>query len=191
MGNWPSPNNDPTVSSVIGNVGGIANVWQPADATLTRPNNATPYASTNAIGSSTSVLWSWSNFFRANGGSAVLTGARLVAHLSGIATSEMGGVRLHLFNQSPSAAAGVVDQGTWNMLYADEAFKLGWIDFSSWQISGSGSDEIVSYGSPCVTNLQLIGAALSSKLFGVLEATGAFTPGASMLLNAYLAALLD
>src|SRR5580698_1825989 len=61
--------------SIIGNVGGTANVWQNADQTLTRPANTTAYAANGALGSATSIIFSFGDlvnfpsnpgFFRQN-----------------------------------------------------------------------------------------------------------------------------
>jgi hypothetical protein len=41
----------------VGQVGGLSNVWQAADQSLTRPGNTTAYAANNAIGSSGSALF--------------------------------------------------------------------------------------------------------------------------------------
>jgi hypothetical protein len=179
----------------IGQVGGISNVWQPADSALTRPANTTAYAANQAIGSSTTVLFKFSGLFRANGGSASLTGLRVVASLSGIAASNMGAVRAHLFNAAPSIAAGLVDQGTFNTLLADDLFKLGTVDFSTWNVGGGGSNLIESYGAPALSPLPIIGAQTPAPgardLYMILVATGAFTPASGQTIQAYASATLD
>lgn len=188
---YPQSADTPTHQSWAGQVGGAANVWQPADASIARPANTTAYAAHNAIGNASLTLFKFSNFFRAKGGSGILTGARLVANLAAIATSNMGAVRMHLFNAAPTVASGLVDQGAFMTLFADESAKLGWADFSSWSIGGTGSDTIESYGALPATPLPLIGAAQAADLYAVLEATGAFTPAASQVVLPYLAAMLD
>ncbi len=175
----------------IGQVGGVSNVWQSADASLTRPNNTTAYSANQAVGSSTSALFTFSGFFRAPGGSGLLTGLRLVASGSGIATTNMGAIRAHLFNASPTVASGLSDQGTFTTLVADDKLKLGVADFTSWTIGGTGSTLIESYGSLAFQPLPIIGAAGSLALFAVLEARGAFTPLAQSVTQIYASAALD
>ena len=179
----------------IGQVGGVSNVWQPADSALTRPANTTAYAANQALGSSTTALFKFSGFFRANGGSALLTGLRLVASLSGIAASNMGPIRAHLFNAAPSTAAGLVDQGTFNTLLADDLLKLGTADFSAWNLGGGGSNLIESYGAPALSPLPIIGAQTPAPgardLYLILVATGAFTPASGQTIQAYASATLD
>ncbi len=179
--------------SFIGNVGGVANVWQPADAALTRPNNTTAYAAGEAIGSAAAVVFSFTKFFRASGSSGLLTGARLIASVSGVAAANMGTIRGHLFNALPTAAlaTATADQTQFNTLLADDGGKLGVIDFSTWDIGGSGSNLIESYGTLEQNQLPLMAAAASQSLYLVLVANGAFTPAAAMELLPYLSALLD
>jgi hypothetical protein len=179
----------------IGQVGGLSNVWQLADSALTRPANTTAYAANQAIGSNTTALFKFSGFLRANGGSALLTGLRLVASLSGIAASNMGAIRAHLFNAAPSIANGLVDQGTFNTLLADDLFKLGTVDFSTWNIGGGGSNLIESYGAPALSPLPIIGAQTPAPgardLYVILVATGAFTPASGQTIQAYASATMD
>ena len=175
----------------LGQVGGVANVWQPADASLRRPGNTTAYAANQAVGSGQSALFKFTGFFRVFGSSALLTGLRLVASLPGIATTNMGAIRAHLFNGAPNIASGLVDQGTFNTLFADDALKLGTVDFSTWSIGGAGSDLIESYGTPSVSPLPIIAAQGVRDLYAVLVATGVFTPAAAQLILPYASATLD
>jgi len=175
----------------VGQVGGLSNVWQAADQSLTRPANTTAYAANNAIGSSSSTLFKFSGFFRARGGSALLTGLRVIASVSGIATSNMGVIRAHLFNASPTAANGLVDQGAFNTLFVDDVSKLGTADFSTWTIGGGGSNLIESYGAPALSPLPLVAAQGAMDLYAVLVATGAFAPAAAQVIHAYASATLD
>lgn len=201
---YPALSDTPTIQQFLGQVGGAANVYQPADASLTRPNNTTAYANHNAVGSGTAALFKFSNFFRVKGGSGLLRSARLIASVASIATSNMGAIRMHLFNAVPGAAQGpaagagsvLVDQGTFETLFADLASKVGWVDFATWSIGGTGSDTIESFGLLNSVALEqnphpVIAAANAADLYAVLEATGAFTPAASQIIIPYLSATLD
>lgn len=191
---FPSPNRDPTSSSIQGNVGGIASGWQAADASLARPNNATAYAANQTIGSSTAVLLTFTNFFRQKGSTGILIGARLIASVASIASTNMGAIRAHFYNAPPLLNYGsgaLVDQSTWQSMLADETGKLGWADFATWSIGGANSDTIESYGAFPVSDMAIGAAASSANLYAVLEATGAFTPAANQVIQLYASALLD
>ena len=196
MGIWPNPGQYPTVGNIGPSVGGISNVLQAADANLTRPNNTTAYSSGEAIGSSTSTLFSFSNFFRANGSTALLTGLRLVASGAGISTTNMGTVTGHLFNAPPAAAVesvqgALIDQATFNVMFADDAAKLGTVSFASWTSGGGGSDTVESYAVPILSPLPICAALASQSLYLVLVAAAAFTPLASQIIKPYASAVLD
>ncbi len=174
----------------IGNLGGEAKVWQAADAALTRPANTTAYAAHGGVGSSSSCIFKFTNFFRKNGNTGLLTGLRLMASGSGIGVSNMGSVRAHLYAASPSSPPSA-DQQTFNTLAANEAIKLGFVDFLQWNIGGSGSDMISSYGTPSITPLPIAAASGARDLYLVLEATAAFTPLSAAVIQAFASATLD
>lgn len=178
-----------------GNLGGMSNVWQAADATLTRPGNTTPYTTGMALGSAASTVFRFGTFFRQPAGSGLLTGARLVASVSGIGTANMGAITGHVFNATPSAAPAA-DQSQFPTLAADDAAKLGTISFSTWAIGGTGSNLIESYGVLSLSPLPVIAAPITNsvtpqELFVVLMAAGGWTPVSAAILNLYLAAVLD
>jgi hypothetical protein len=194
---FPLSTDTPTVQQFNGQLGGAANVWQAADAALTRPNNTTAYAANGALGSASSAVFRFGAFFRVAGSSGLLTGARLIASVTGIATSNMGSITVHLFNASPAAAiaaaAGglLADQSTFNTMLADDSAKLGTISFSTWAIGGGTSNLIESYGSPALAPLPIMAARGAQELYAVPVATAAFTPAALQEIQLYLAAVLD
>jgi len=157
----------------ITNFGGKATVWQTADQNLTRPANTTAYAAAGiGIGSSSSIVYSFTNFFWQPGSSGILTGLRMVCNAPGITTSNMGAVTAHLYLGSPSAAIGVSDQQAFPTLIVDDALKLGYVTFSAtnWVQGGTGSNIIENYGQQIISTQHLIG----------LQASGA-TPGSGTL----------
>jgi hypothetical protein len=192
---YPRSYDTPSADQWAGQVGGASNVWQAADAALVRPANTTAYSAGEAIGSSTTVLIKFTGFFfRARGGSALLTGLRLVAQGSGIAVTNMGAVSAHLYTAPPASAlaTATADQTQYNTMYADDTLKLGRVDFATWNIGGgSGSDTIESYGAAAVSPLPLIAGQAAQDLYMVLAATGAFTPLSAQLIGAYAAAVMD
>jgi hypothetical protein len=186
---WPSGNM--AAGNFIGQVGGVATVWQPCDANLTRPSNTTAYAAGEGMGSSASIVFSFTNFFRAPGSSALLTGLRFVMNASGILTSNAGAVLAHLYQGSPSAASGLVDQSAYPTLIADDALKLGMINFTTWYQGGTGSNIIESYGSPLLAQQPVIAAPGLQTLYAVLVANGAFTPVSAAVLSLYASSIND
>lgn len=198
MGKFPSDQSYSSSEHFAGAFGGLANVWTPADVSLTRPNNSTAYANNGLIGSSSAVLFKWSSFFRCPGSSGLLTGMRLVASVASIATTNMGAISAHLFNAVPAAALGpnnfasAVDQGTFNFMAADNgAKKLGVVTFATWNGGGAGSDATDSYGTPLLCPQPIIADPLATDLYCLLVATGAFTPIANAIITPYVAAVLD
>lgn len=176
---------------IIGQAGGMSTGWVAADASLTRPANTTAYATNGALGSSGATLFKWTGLFRKKGSSGLLVGMRLSASVASIATSNMGGVRAHMWNAQP-ATLPAADQSTFNLLVADNgAAKLGTVDFSAWNTGGGSSDMIESFGSPALTPLPLIAGAAAQELFVVFVATGAFTPIASSILTPFVNVVLD
>jgi len=187
-------------SGNVTNVGGFSNVWQNADQTLTRPANTTSYAAGGALGSSTSIIFSFGDlvnypsappFFKQVNSSALLTGLRLSCSLSGIATTAMGSVTAHLYQTAPSAATSLVDQSQYPTLQADSPIKLGIVQFSSWYIGGTGSDIIESYGSPVLSQQPIIAASTTQSMFVVCVANAAFTPASAAILHLHAAYVGD
>lgn len=185
---WP-----PQGAPILGNVGGVANVWQAADQTLTRPANTTAYAANQALGSSSSVVFSFGDqvnypssvpFFRHVGSSAFLTGLRLSVSLaSGVTSLVMGTVLAHVYQAAPSAATAgpLADQGVYPTLQADAPIDLGLVLFTTWFVGGTGSDYMTSYGAPVLSQQPVIATVDAQSLFVVCTAQAAFTPLASMI----------
>lgn len=172
----------PPLSTTINKPSLSSRAWKSPDQSLTRPANATAYAAHAALGSASSSLFKFTGFFgKANMG-AKLTGMRLVAAVAGIAITDMGAVRAHLFNAAP--AADVADAAAFAMKFADVGKSLGYVDFAAdkWQTGGAGSDMIENYGVPVVENLPLFAAGNSQDLYVVLEAVSGFTPKASTVI---------
>lgn len=176
----------------VDTAGGVANVWQASDATLTRPANTTAYASGGAIGSNLSAIFKFTGVFRQVSNTGLLTGLRLVASGASIATTNMGAITGHLFNASPSGAGGFFyDQLQFPTLLADDALKLGTVSFSTWNVGGTGSNLIESYGSPAIQPLPMYAAAAAKDLYLVLVASAAFTPLSAQVIQPYVSIVLD
>jgi hypothetical protein len=155
------------------NVGGKATVWQPSDQILTRSNNTTAYAAGQAIGSTSACVFSFTNFCLYQSGSGLLIGARVGVNGSGIATTNMGSLLGYIYQASPTGAVGVTDGVAYPTLYADDAIYLGTLSFTTWNIGGSGSDTIYSYGSPLISQQHIIGPTNNRNAYMVLVASAA------------------
>jgi len=179
----------PTSSSTV-TTGGNGTVVG-ADATITRPNNATPYTAHKAIGSASVVLFTFTNFFRVAGGTGVFAGSRLQISTAGTPIVVPSGIqiRAHLFNSVPTLPAG--DQSPLLTLDANADKRLGTIDFTSWQVGDTDSDLILSHGIPNLSPWELKAATGSRNLYAVLEASVGFIPPASGKFRLYLGAVLD
>ena len=181
----------------ITNFGGKATVWQAADQTLTRPANTTAYAAGNAIGSSSSVVFSFTNFFWQPGSSGILTGLRWVVNGSGIGSSNVGSTYAHLYLSSPTAAAGLVDQSVYPLKIADDALKLGTVLLNTTVTGGTGSDMVEVYGQQIISTQHLIGLQSSGAtpgsgtLYAVLVANSTPIPLASQVNYLYASGVMD
>lgn len=154
-----------------------SSAWAKADANLTRPGDATPYVLHGAIGAAAECRFVWTNFFEANGAHEVLTGLRLVFNLAAITVPAGAIVRAHLYNADPVAALSAnADKAVFKTMVANQASKLGFVDFNTFNIGGTGSDCIESYGVPVVSPLHLKAASAARDLYALLECVGAFTP---------------
>ncbi len=180
-----------STTTVIGDA--TARAWRAPDtpASLTRPNNATPYAAQKLIGSGAASLFKFTDFFRRKNSGGLLTSIKLVASVAGIVVADMGAVRAHLYNAAPAPVPGI-DQADFAMLAANAAKHIGAVDFgATWMGGGTGSDMIENYGSPVVSNMQITSALLTKDLYIVLVATAAFTPKAQAIITPYVSAAFD
>ena len=102
------------------------------------------------------------------------------------------GVDYRTFYQaSPAAASGLADQNAFPTNDADAAIKLGLVQFSTWYIGGTGSNEIESYGAPVLSQQPIIAGAASQNLYAVLVANSAFTPASAQTINLYASSVND
>jgi hypothetical protein len=145
---------------------------------FTRPNDTTAYASGDLVannttaGSVTPLSWdvhrSPSGSFRVN---------RVKVKKSGAVVTNAS-FRLHLYSTAPTVANG--DNGAWS---SSEAGYLGFIDVV---VDKAFTDGSAGHGAPVYTNVMQLSLKLpgtndtttSKKIYGLLEARGAYTPAA-------------
>lgn len=165
-----------------------AGIWQAADAALTRPGNATAYADKKAVGSSSSCLFTFSDFFRRKGASALLLGAKLEIYKSGGISVPSGfAVRAWLYAGAPSSPPAS-DQADFLLNHANAAVRLGYLDFSTAVSGASGSDCYEAYAEPTLPRT-LKAPADVDDLCMVIHSTGAWTPTSGSVWMPYVQAL--
>lgn len=168
----------------------VARVAIAADSSLTRPANVTAYAANQGVGSGSTCIFKWTNFFSASGSkTGLLTGLRVVAAAASIGVANMPNLLAHLYTTTPGSPPAS-DQATFNDLTANQVIELGTVAFGQWNIGGAGSNMIDSYGAPVIVPLPIRPADGERDLYIVLATTSTATPIASTVVSMY-ASLLE
>jgi hypothetical protein len=137
---------------------------------FTRPTNTTQYGANDVIGindagSAGNAIHTFTSAGPA-GGNVKVTRADLTISLASV-TAAMTTFRLHLYDASPTA---ILDNAVFDLVTADKAKHLGFIDFA--QIVDYGSQLFIS----ATPNLQVKLATSVTSLYGQLVTAGAFIP---------------
>lgn len=164
----------PALPAGTNSIGAVASNSVLSSATVTRPANTDAYAAKDVISTAVGAVIEFSGMARANGGTGTIVKARLMTNQS----TNTASYRLHLFHTQPTAIA---DNSPYAMLDANKANRVGMIDFPAAATEGTGSDAAAtmrpsSDGSYPPPNLWYKCAANDTKLYGILETVGAFTP---------------
>lgn len=157
-----------------------------AEAVFNRPANTTAYtardAVTNSEASNTPNLVF--DLARANGGSGIITKVRLVTNH---ATNANGVIfRLWLYTVNTAAVAG--DNAPYTVLWANRAVRVGYIDLPGLTTEGGVSDSAMTLQQ---TSLSFNCAAADTKLYGILQTLGGFTPASGQSFYVELTAELN
>ncbi len=153
-------------------------------ATFTRPNDITAYASGDLVANNVtagSVVPITFNVGRVFHGYSRVTRARLTKTTASITNASF---RLHLFSASPAVANG--DNGA--LVPTLIAPYLGALDFTFALGFSNGS---VANGIPVVGSEVNVFLTGNYALYGLLEARGAYTPGAQEIFGASIELQLD
>lgn len=158
-----------------------------ATATLTRPANTTQYAagqqvSATANGSTGSPL----SFTLAgvNAGGGIVTDAHLIKSSTSLTNATF---RLHLFDSAAPTLTSLGDRNSYAAPFiADYAAYVGYFDFNT---GVAGPDGAWFEGAPSQSLLSFLCAAASKTVYGVLEATGAYTPTSGEVFDARLSSI--
>lgn len=164
-------------------------VTQAASSTITRPANATAYASgqlvANSVTAGSVTNLQFTTLARISGGSGVIIGAQIQKSTN---TTTNAAFRLHLFNTAPTYTSAGDGTALSTVVVASAKGYLGYIDITAmvgfsdvaW---GSGAPDNSRGGIPYVATAQII--------YGLLEARGAYTPGNAEVFTVTVDALQD
>jgi hypothetical protein len=132
-----------------------------ATATFTRPDNATPYAINDVVGTDAATNMS----FSIGANSVLITQATLKIKVNAVPAG-MSGFKLHLFKSAPTA---ITDNSAFNIIAADIDNYIGYIQFD---LPSDFGDNLFSQS----VNLSYPALAAVATLFGVLTTDTACTP---------------
>jgi hypothetical protein len=138
-----------------------------ASDTQTRPDNTTAYDALDVVGQDPADNITFGEFAGVAGGHVILTGAWLRLNKNAV-PSGMGAFRLHLYNAAPTAIA---DLGAFNLIAADRAKYLGYIDLPTPIDIGDTLWSQVEN-----VNKKVKFASGSKYLYGVLQTIAGYTP---------------
>jgi hypothetical protein len=166
-----------------GQVGGHVSI---VTGTLTRPND-TPgaYSAKDEINTSTTspTYITFTNVARINAG----TGTIAMVHKKVNNAAATAQLRLHLYNAAPTPAN---DHAAFTQMWADRAKYIGYVDFGSPVVEGTGSD--MAMVQVAAVNMPFVCAAASRNLFGRVEVIVAgAAPAASQVWDFVLRCLVD
>jgi hypothetical protein len=169
-------------------------------ATITRPADTTAYAANDRISTVTGTTNTGTVFLglaETMFGNGYVTKGKIFTNTN--ASGITSGLRLHLYTlasgETISTGTTVGDNAGMVIDYADAAKYVGYLDFSTWLNSASGSVSVIDTARICfqrslaprvtVPNVAGIGApgpgirqefASTGTLVGILQSLGAFTP---------------
>lgn len=148
-----------------------------ANKNFSRPADTAAYAANDVISTATSGVTSsycqFTNVLPVSGAQGYVVAARAMVTGNAFATA----LRLHLYAAAPTSQ--VQDNVGFNMLIADFANYVGYIDFSGWTsgaTSGSVSDSSVAFGIFPGSGASLPIELSGTSLWAIVETRAAFTP---------------
>lgn len=137
---------------------------------ITRPSDTTAYAFNDVVGpTGGAAVGNLADIFRengANGGSGYITKVELLTDQ----IANVASYRIYFFNAAPTAIA---DNVTFELIYADAAKLVGYVDIVNMSLEGSSS---TAAGGLWTGQLAAVAAAADYDLFYVIVTKTAFTP---------------
>ena len=134
---------------------------------FTRPADTTAYAAKDVVGPAVTANLTFANVARVNGGSGIITKARVVTSQS----ANVASYRLYLYHTAPVAIA---DNSPFPLLLANRANRVGFIDIGPMATEGAGSDCAAAQNN--WDRMTFKCAAGSRTLYGILVTQTVFTP---------------
>jgi len=146
-------------------------------ASVTRPDNATPYTALDVVGGASSSILTFSDILPVSGAGFIMMNAWMKIAVNAV-PSGMSSFRLHLYNASPT---NIADNAAFNLPAGDLAKYLGYITLST----------PTDLGDNIFTQLENINfkrklAAASTTIYGMLQTVGGWTPPSLAVLTAGL-----
>lgn len=142
-------------------------------ATITRPDNSTPYDAYDVISTEAGSILTFNNVTKISGSNVIVINGTLMINISSIPT-DMDSFRLHLYSSEPTAIA---DNEAFNLPSEDRANYLGFITISTPVDLGE-----TVYIQTININ-KIIKLVNSSRLYGILQTVDAFTPSSGDVLT--------
>lgn len=139
-------------------------------ATITRPSNTTAYTAGDVIGDTAGSAIISLTSAGPSGGFVILQSVSLVFSDASV-PSGMSAFRLHLYSTSPTA---IVDNAAFDLLSAERANYMGYVDIPTPQDFGSSLYAQVDYPGRLIKL-----ATASTTMFAELETRGAYTPASA------------
>jgi len=145
-------------------------------ASLARPANVTPYTAGQAFGTGATCLFAFTGAVVA-GGKGLVTSARAAKTTDNITNASF---RLWLFNTA-TFTAPALDQAALGFAFTDRLKLIGMFNFASMIDVGAYA---LGYGVPSLEGgLPFDLAGVETQLTGIVEITGAYTPGSGETLH--------
>ena len=147
---------------------------------FTRPADTTAYAAKDVVGPAVTANLTFANVARVNGGSGIITKARVVTSQS----ANVASYRLYLFHTAPTAIA---DNAPFTLLDANKDKRIGFIDIGPAATEGAGSD-CAEAENDWVRKVFKCAAA-SRTIYGILTTQTVFTPASAQTYYVELTAI--
>ena len=142
-------------------------------ATFTRPNDANAYASgdlvANNVTNTSVVPMSWVVSGASIHGNLFVRRARIEKSTTSVTNSSF---RVHLYETSPTVTNG--DNGVWTSTYSSYLGSLDVVVDKAFSDGAAGTGGLTS----STGNEIVIDGTVDKTIYGLLEARGAYTPGA-------------
>jgi hypothetical protein len=152
---------------------------------LTRGSTTTGYTINQTLLNAAGTLTELPGVGRANGGTGLIVGLRLVTNVKSIVPS----LRIHFFTASnPTFSA---DYAAWQDKYADRALRVGFYDMPAMTTAADTSNSDCSRSVDFTARLPFQCAAGSSSLWYAYEVLVGFTPTNGQKIALYASVMQD